>query len=697
MDESTLQRHRQLCEQLRHHSYLYHVLDQSEISDAEYDSLFAELLSIESTHPELVSHDSPSQMIGNTPSEQFKQIQHLSPMLSLSNATKEREVLEFIWKIRNKIIELREGQQSISFIAEPKIDGLSCSLRYENAKLIVAATRGNGEVGEDVTMNALTISDIPKTLPLDTPKVLEVRGEIYINDHDFLELVKNQKKQGEKKASNPRNAAAGSLRQLDPSITASRPLKFFAYAIGYASNQVAETQLGIRDKLKSWGFKTIEPSILTYTADDIMRFYKETEESRQELGYSIDGIVYKVNDISLQKRLGFSGRTPNWAIAHKFPPERGHTRINAITISVGKTGALTPVAELAPVSIGGVLITRATLHNEDEITKKDFRINDLVVIQRAGDVIPQVVSVELEKRPLKAVPYKFPTTCPVCSGDISRDPTEAAWVCNAGLSCPAQAVEKLRHFVSKKALNIDALGDKTIEDFYYNGDIKRFSDIFKLEEKLANNLFKNNTHDDKESPLSLRDGWGDVSANKLFLSIKNSTNTTLDKLIYSLGIKSIGEKHSKKLANFFSSPDKIIDFANKTSDYYHKDLDGLESICGLEVKLNFIDYFSNKNNLDEFIKLTRILKIATQVIQTSANTPLAGKTIVFTGTLKTMTRDEAKTWAEALGAMTGTSVTRNTDIVVAGVDAGSKLNNALKLGIKVISESEWGTLLNEYR
>ena len=692
--EVAQKRHQELARQLHHHNYRYHTLDQPEITDAEYDQLMQQLLEIEKQYPELVTPESPSQLVGSTPLSKYTQVKHKTQMLSLNNASSENGILDFLQKIKNGIFELRDTDIQIGIVAEPKVDGLSCSLRYENRKLVLAATRGDGFIGEDVTKNIFAVPDIPKLLPDTAPENIEIRGEIYINDLDFIKINEIQETLGNKKISNPRNAAAGYLKQLDLSAKKEPPLKFFAYALGEIENNFAGTQVEIRKKLLSWGFKLNEPAKLLHGIEEIIAFYQKVEKSRSTLGYSIDGIVYKVNDISLHQRMGFTGKYPKWAIAHKFPAERAHTHIEKIIISVGRLGALTPVANLEPVSVGGAWVSRATLHNEDEIKRKDFRVGDLVIVQRAGDVIPQVVSVELTDRHKDSSPFQYPTKCPSCGGPIERNDSEAAWTCNAGIACPAQALERLKFFVSRKAFYIKALGDKNIEQFYSEGLIKIPADIYKLEEKFAPKTLYN--HNNSEiTPLQDRNGWGETSANKLFAAIRDKRTITLNKFIFSLGINAVGETLSKKLAKKFKSFENMRTSINKAIAGDKEERKSIqEDVCGEVATNNLLNFFKNESDLSSLNQLLQEITIEPEDAEASKDKPLYGKTVVFTGKLTTMTREEAKTRAESLGAIIGNSITQKTDIVVAGEAAGSKLKKAEKYGKKITSESEWKEIID---
>jgi len=690
--ETARKRHQQLSQQLHDHNYRYHTLDQPTISDAEYDQLMQQLLKIEEQYPELVTPDSPSQRVGSVPLQKYSQVQHKIPMLSLKNAQNDAHILEFLQKIKNKIIELRNTDSHIELIAEPKVDGLSCSLRYENRKLVLAATRGDGNIGEDVTKNIAAVTDIPRSLPEAAPEAIEVRGEIYISDQDFIKINKTQEQQGKKLFSNPRNAAAGYLKQLDLNSSKEQPLKFFGYALGENSIDSIRTQTEIRENLSSWGFALNEPSKIVSSIDEISIFQKHIEKERSTLGYSIDGVVYKINDLSLQQRMGNAGKYPNWAIAYKFPAEKAHTHIKEIFISVGRLGALTPVAILEPVSIGGVWVSRATLHNEDEIKRKDFRVEDLVVVQRAGDVIPQVISVELTDRPRSSTPFQYPTKCPSCGGEIDRNEAEAAWVCNAGAACPAQALERLKFFVSRKAFYIKELGSKNIEYFYNEGLIKKAADIFKLKKKLEPKTLYN--HESSEIvPLQNRMGWGEVSSHKLFSAIDERRNIPLSKFIFSLGINSIGETISKKIAKQYRSFENLRRSIDAAINGDQEEAITIRDICGKVASENLLSFFKNKENTSDINELLREVSVQEEN-STNKDGILSGKLVVFTGKLSMMTRDEAKTRAEELGAIIGNSITQKTNLVVAGKSAGSKLKKAEKYGIQIISEEQWKELTN---
>ncbi len=676
--EDARARHKKLLKEITRHDDLYHGKDAPEISDADYDKLRRELENLEAQFPELMNAQSTK--VGAAPSKGFKKIKHALPMLSLSNTFSEEEVGDFLDKIR-RFLNINED---IVVVAEPKIDGLSCSLRYEQGKLAFAATRGDGFEGEDITANVQHISDIPKSLPKDVPDILEVRGEIYMRREEFVALNKRQEEAGKQIFANPRNAAAGSVRQLDSSITAQRPLHFFGYALGEVSTPFATTQREIRQKLAGWGFAEAEPWSVCKNQQEIMDYYNKVMVLRPDLPYDIDGVVYKVNDLALQERLGFVSRSPRWATAHKFPAEKAVTILKDITIQVGRTGTLTPVAELEPITVGGVVVSRATLHNEDEIERKDVRIGDHVMIQRAGDVIPQVLGPVLEKRPKNAKKFVFPDKCPICNSLAIREEGEVAKRCTGGLICQAQAVERLKHFVSRNAFDIEGMGAKIIEEFYQDGLIKTPADIFKLEEKDRGSL----------TPLRKREGWGDLSAKNLFESIQNRKTIALDRFVYALGIRQIGEATAKKLAATYESWENLRDHLQKAKDseVFFEELTNIEDI-GPSVADDLLGFFAEKHNRKILDDLESLLTIQPYIRPKTSNSPVVGKTVVFTGSLVTMTRAEAKAGAERLGAKVAGSVSKKTDYVVAGEDAGSKLKAAKELDIKILTEEEWKNLI----
>jgi DNA ligase (NAD+) len=668
---------------IEHHARKYHAEDAPEISDAEYDSLYQRLVALEAQFPELVRNDSPTRKVGAAPAAGFRKVRHAVPMLSLGNAFSREDVQGFYDGIRNFLRELRaDAAVTIDFLAELKIDGLSCSLRYEQGRLVQAATRGDGEEGEDVTANVLTIDDVPERLPADAPAIVEIRGEVYMTDAAFRDLNERQRAAGGKIFANPRNAAAGSLRQLDSSITAARPLGFFAYAWGEVSEPLGKTQEAIRERLKSWGFRLNEPSRIVHSVDEMMGYYQEIELKRPSLGFTIDGIVYKVNRLDLQQRLGFVSRAPRWATAHKFPPEQAKTRLERIILQVGRTGTLTPVAELAPINVGGVMVGRATLHNEDYVAEKDIRAGDMVVIQRAGDVIPQVVCSLPELRPTEGLdPFKMPETCPVCGSHAIREPGEAAWRCTGGLICAAQAVERLRHFVSRDALDIEGLGAKTIVEFYEDKLIHQPGDIFRL----------------KAEQIETREGWGPVSARKLIDGIAARRQVPLDRFILALGIRQVGQTTARLLTRNYISFEAfraaMIEAADPESEAYLRLL-AINGI-GADTAADVVGFFAEPRNLPVLDDLTTNITVLDFIgPKISGDAILAGKTIVFTGTLVELTRHEAKARAEALGANVTGSVSAKTDLVVVGADAGSKAKKATELGVKTISETEFLTLIS---
>jgi DNA ligase (NAD+) len=676
--------HAHLAKEIAKNDKLYYQEDAPKISDADYDALRQRYEALEASFPELVSAESLTQKVGEAPSEKFAKVRHKVPMLSLGNVFSEEEVEDFVARVR-RFLGLKPDA-SLEFKAERKLDGLSCSLRYEHKKLVQAATRGDGFEGEDVTANVMTVKEIPHLLKGRAPDVLEVRGEIYMTHKDFATLNERQEKAGKTLFANPRNAAAGSLRQLDPAITASRPLHFFAYAWGEVSEMPADTQMGMIRAFEHYGLPVNPLTHLDHSADGLIKFYHEMEDRRARLGYDIDGVVYKVNNLALQERLGFVSRAPRWAAAHKFAAQRATTVLRDIDIQVGRTGALTPVARLDPITVGGVVVSNATLHNEDEIARKDIRIGDTVIVQRAGDVIPQIVGVILEKRP-KPEPkrYKFPHVCPVCGSaairEIDSKTGEADVVrrCTGRLICPAQAVEGLKHFVSRNALDIEGFGEKQIEQFYADGLIMNAADIFTLEER------------DKRASRKLKDreGYGEVSVRNLFAAIEARRKVPLNRFIYALGIRHIGETNARRLARHFGTFEKLRATARRAKEgsEEREEINNIEGI-GDVVAEAVADFFQEKHNeqvLDALLKEVTPVPMEAQV----TTSPVAGKTVVFTGSLERMTREEAKAQAERLGAKVAGSVSRNTDLVVAGAGAGSKLDKAREFGIETIDEEEW--------
>ncbi|MCC7304726.1 MAG: NAD-dependent DNA ligase LigA [Alphaproteobacteria bacterium] len=691
-------RHAKLVENIRKHDRLYYQKDAPEVSDAEYDALRIELEKIEAEYPELITPDSPSQKVGAAPSKGFKKVRHAMPMLSLSNAFTEEDVGDFLDRMRRF---LGLSDEAIEVVAEPKIDGLSCSLRYEKGKLVMAATRGDGSEGEDITANVSTIKDVPQELK-NAPDVLEVRGEIYMRRSDFMKLNKMQAEVGKPIFANPRNAAAGSVRQLDSKITAARPLHFFGYALGESSAEIADTQWGIRKKLAAWGIPEAEPYALCRSIAEMMEYYSAILESRAELDYEIDGVVYKVNDLALQERLGFVSRAPRWATAHKFPAERAVTVLNNIEIQVGRTGALTPVARLEPITVGGVVVSNATLHNEDEIERKDVRIGDHVVVQRAGDVIPQIVEVLKDKRTGKEKKFHYPEKCPVCGSLAIREEGEVVRRCTGGLICDAQAVERLKHFVSRLAFDIEGMGEKIIEELWEKELVRGPADIFRLEEK----------NKKLTPPMQEWEGWGALSVKNLFDSIHSRRVISLPRFIYALGIRQIGEATAKKLAGVYGSLGSLkVAMVEAAKDprfrgerknnespaqagvlTAYDDLVSIEDI-GPSVADDLLGFFAEKHNREILDDLQKEITVESYAAPSVKDSPVAGKTVVFTGTLEKMSRQEAKARAENMGAKVAGSVSAKTDYVVAGEDAGSKLKKARELGVKVLSEGEWLNLI----
>lgn len=673
----------------------YHSDDAPILSDADYDAAKRRNAEIEGRFPDLKRADSPSDQVGAAPSDGFGKVRHVVRMLSLGNLFEDEEVAEFDARIR-KFLNLG-AQDPLAYTSEPKIDGLSLSLRYEGGTLVQAATRGDGEVGENVTANALTIKDIPQTIQ-GAPDVLEVRGEVYMSHADFAALNERHAQTGGKTFANPRNAAAGSLRQLDPKITEARPLRFFAYAWGDLSAPLAETQFGAIERLKALGFQTNPLTKLCETPQEMLAHYKSIEAQRATLGYDIDGVVYKVNALSLQQRLGFRSTTPRWATAHKFPAELAWTTLEAIDIQVGRTGALSPVARLKPVTVGGVVVSNATLHNEDYIEGRDskgepiregrdIRVGDWVQVYRAGDVIPKIADVDLAKRAPNAMPYVFPKTCPECGSDAVREEGDAVRRCTGGMICPAQAIEKLKHFVSRGAFDIEGLGAKQIEMFFHDEvlPIKEPADIFTLAERDANNLAK----------LKNRDGFGEKSAKKLFEAIESKRKIPLARLLFALGIRHLGENGGALLANHYLSWaafESAMTSAEVGSGPAWEELvsiDGVGSVLAASVVTTF-HQTAERASID---RLVAQLDVEDVKLRDTSGSPVAGKTLVFTGTLEKMTRAEAKSRAEALGAKVAGSVSAKTDLLIAGPGAGSKAKKAEELGIETIDEDAWIALI----
>ncbi|MGC1792405.1 MAG: NAD-dependent DNA ligase LigA [Pseudolabrys sp.] len=689
---------KRLATEIAAHDKRYYQQDAPSVTDAEYDALRQRNSAIESRFPKLIRPDSPSKRIGAAPTGKFKKVRHAVPMLSLDNAFAEQDVIDFVARIR-RFLKLSEDEK-LAFSAEPKIDGLSMSLRYEGGELVTAATRGDGAEGEDVTANIRTLEDVPKKLKgRSMPAVCEVRGEIYMTKHAFLALNERQKAAGDTIFANPRNSAAGSLRQKDPKITASRPLGFFAYAWGEMSTMPADTQSGMIKWFESCGFKTNPLTKLCRSTEELITFHRKIEEGRAELDYDIDGVVYKVDRIGWQERLGFVSRTPRWGIAHKFPAERAMTVLKDIELQVGRTGALTPVGKLDPVGVGGVIVQNVTLHNEDYIKGigsdgeslrdgRDIRIGDTVVIQRAGDVIPQVLDVVIDKRPKSAKPYHFPKKCPCyLHTELVREETAtgeegARTRCTGEFACPYQKVQHLMLFVSRRAFDIEGLGEKQIELFFEKEWVKEPADIFTLEKKHKRDLLE-------------LEGFGETSVRNLFNAIEARRTIALDRFIYALGIRQVGETTALALARGYGSWKAFHDAGLKVAkgdDDVIAEMDALDQIGDTVIRA-VAAYFGESHNRGIVERLTKEVRIL-DAEKPKKDTAVAGKTLVFTGALEKMTREEAKAQAERLGAKAAGSVSKKTDYVVAGPGAGSKLADAKKFGVTVLTEDEWLKLIS---
>lgn len=686
-----------LAKLIAYHNARYHAEDAPEISDAEYDALVRRNAELEAQFPELIRADSPSRIVGATPAGHLAKVAHARPMLSLDNAFADEDIEDFIGRIR-RFLSLGTDAD-VALTAEPKIDGLSCSLRYENRRLIQAATRGDGQVGEDVTANVRTIADreIPKTLPASAPDVFEVRGEIYMDRGDFEALNQQQEVAGGKIFANPRNAAAGSLRQKDALITAARPLRFFPHGWGEASAVPGETQADVIAAIISWGFRDTG---LFIRADDVgaaLTHYRHIEAERADLAFDIDGVVYKVDRLDWQARLGFVAKAPRWAIAHKFPAERAQTTLERIDIQVGRTGKLTPVARLKPVTVGGVVVQNATLHNADEIERLGVRPGDRVVVQRAGDVIPQIVENLTRDDPREA--WRFPDVCPECGSDAAREEGEVDIRCTGGLICPAQRVERLRHFVSRNAMDIEGLGGTHVESFFADGLIHSPADIYAL----------------TADQLRSREGWGELSGSKLIDAINESRTRPLDRFLFALGIRHVGQVTARDLARHYVSLDNLrtkieeiialrdtmAPAVGENDEKFRlrvaRDMAGALATPGIgpEVAEALITFFAEPHNQEVIRGLLKNGVAPANVVHKTRTSRVTGKTIVFTGSLETLSRDEAKAQAEALGAKTAGSVSAKTDLVVAGPGAGSKLKKASDLGIEVMDEAQWHEIVRE--
>ncbi|MEP6829068.1 MAG: NAD-dependent DNA ligase LigA [Rhizomicrobium sp.] len=695
-----------LAREIAEHDRRYHADDAPTISDADYDALRRRNAAIEERFPLLVRPDSPSHRVGAKVSEKFAKIIHARSMLSLDNAFSDEDVAEFLGRVR-RFLGLKDDEE-IAVMAEPKIDGLSASLRYEKGVLVQGATRGDGQEGEDITANLRTISDIPLRLKGKPPAVLEVRGEVYMTHKAFEALNKRQEKDGKPVYANPRNSAAGSVRQLDPSITAGRTLNFFAYTWGEISELPAKTQSGMLEKFRDYGF-AVNPLVKRCeTLDQILKFYRDIETRRAKLGYDIDGVVYKIDRLDLQERLGFVSRSPRWATAHKFPAEQAETVVEDIEIQVGRTGKLAPVARLKPVTVGGVVVRNATLHNEDEIARKDVRIGDAVVIQRAGDVIPQVVRVLTDKRPRGAKPYKFPDRCPICGSHAVREVDEKTGKqdvdrrCTGGLICDAQTVERLKYFVARDGFDIEGLGGTMIELFHDKGLLKEPADIFALIEKpekvskvLAEHraaLSEERRAAEGKDPVKTKakkEDREDKVVENLMAAIEHRRTIPLDRLINALGIRHVGETTARLIARHYRTIDAFLD--GMKVENAREELESLEGIGGIVAEA-ICDFFGEKHNVKALARLLAWLNV-TPMAAPVKSSPVSGKTVVFTGTLEKMTRQEAKARAESLGAKVSGSVSVKTDIVVAGPGAGSKLKDAQKHNVQVMDEDSWLKLI----
>ncbi|QIK96708.1 NAD-dependent DNA ligase LigA [Sphingomonas sp. HDW15A] len=662
-----------LAKDIARHDKLYHDRDAPEITDAEYDALVRENRALEEAFPHLVRADSPSKRLGAVPvASGLAKVTHARPMLSLENAFSADEVTEFVARIR-RFLSLAPDTE-VALTGEPKIDGLSCSLRYENGQLVLAATRGDGAVGEDVTANVRTISDIPQEIAA-APAVLEVRGEVYMAKSDFAALNERQEAAGSKIFANPRNAAAGSLRQKDPAVTSARPLRFLAHGWGEASEPLAGTQYEAMKRIAGFGIPVSDLLVRTATVEDALAHYDRIEHERAELPFDIDGVVYKVDRLDLQERLGFVARAPRWGLAHKFPAEKAETTLEAIDIQVGRTGKLTPVGRLTPVGVGGVIVQNVTLHNRDEIARLGLRVGDRVRIQRAGDVIPQVIE-NLTRDTLRAS-YDFPDHCPMCGSEAVAEEGEVDVRCTGGLICPAQRLERLKHFVSRGAMDIDGLGEKSLVEFLELGWLKGPADIWRLK--------------DHRGQLIGREGWKEKSVDNLLAAIESRKGFDPARFLFGLGIRHVGAVTAKDLMRAFGSVEELERVAR--SDDAIAELSAVEGVGGVVAEA-IVDFFHETHNREELAELFELARPAT-FVSNARETEWTGKTIVFTGSLETMSRDEAKAQAERLGARAAGSVSAKTDLVVAGPGAGSKLKKAEELGIRVIGEADWAKIVAE--
>ena len=675
-----------LAAEIAEHDRHYYREDRPVISDAEYDTLRARNAAIEARFPHLEREDSPSRRVGAEPAEGFSKYRYSEPMLSLENAFSEEDLADFLGRVRRFLG--RRADESFALTAEPKIDGLSLSLRYEQGNLKVAATRGDGWEGEDVTRNALTIDDIPQRIDApDMPEVIEIRGEVYISKRDFFALNEAQAQAGRqspgqargKLFANPRNAAAGSLRQLDPAVTAARPLRFFAHGWGEISQTPFKTQSEAMDAFKRWGLPVSGEFETADSLEAAMAYYRRLEGGRADLGYDIDGVVFKVDNLDWQRRLGRVSRAPRWAIALKFPAEKAQTHLKAIEIQVGRTGALTPVAKLEPVTVGGVVVQNATLHNEDEIKRLGVKIGDTVIVQRAGDVIPQILGYVPEKRPEDAKEYRFSDHCPVCHSTATREGEDVVLRCTGGLICPAQRVERLRHFVSRNAFDIEGLGERQIKSFFDAGIVEAPADIFTLDRR------------NDEIKLETWPGWGEQSVKNLFAAIDARRRIAFHRFLYALGIRHVGETTARLLAGVYGRFEAFEQAMEGDPEQAKAELKTVEGI-GEKMAEAIVAFFREPHNQDVVRSLLDEVEVL-EAERVAGETPVSGKTLVFTGSLERMTRSEAKARAQSLGAKVAGSVSSKTDYVIAGPGAGSKLKTARELGIEILSEDDWLALL----
>jgi DNA ligase (NAD+) len=668
ISDTVLKRVASLCEQINQHNYYYYVLDDPSIPDAEYDRLMRELIELETKYPSLITSESPTQRVGTKPLDSFGEVKHIVPMLSLNNAINREEMIAYDRRVRERLDE-----DTVEYVGETKLDGLAINLLYEAGKLVRGATRGDGATGEDVTSNVRTIKAIPlKLVSNGWPTQIEVRGEIYINKQGFSKLNKNQEENNEKIFANPRNAAAGSLRQLDPRITAMRPLRFFAYGIGQSTKiKLPNNHFNLLTKLKDWGLPVSAETEVVKGIKECINYYDMMSQRREILPYEIDGIVFKINKLSQQEQLGFVSRAPRWAIAYKFPPQEEITKVTGIEVQVGRTGALTPVARLEPVFVGGVTVTNATLHNEDEIKRKDIRVGDTIIIRRAGDVIPEIVQVVKEKRPKKTSIFKMPEHCPVCGSEVERTEGEAVSRCSGGLYCIAQQIQAIIHFASRLAMNIDGLGDKLIEQLVEKDQIKNVADLYNL----------------KQEQLAAMERMANKSATNVLQALEDSKETTLERFIYALGIREVGEATARALANHFGTFD-AIKCATPES---------LEEVSDVgPIVAKHISMFFAQTHNNEVIEQLIAAGIHWPDAEINNKQPLKGKTFVITGTLQSMKRDEAKQKLQGLGAKVSSSVSKKTDYVIAGADPGSKADKAQQLNVKILDETSLLSLLKKF-